>query len=244
MPKHPCFLATVLLITGTLAFAQTGGGNRSGNQSSSSSPPLGGSTNSNNNSNNSSSTISVTPGSAPTPTDPNYKLSPGDSIVVVVTNQNDMSASETLGRSGELRLPMIKEEVFLSGKTVREAEYYLEGLYKEKKLLKRPVVGVKVSSYAPREVAVLGAVRSPGTIGFSRDTTSMDVVDIITKAGGFLPIAKTDAVVITHRNSDGKEVSRTVDLENVITGRRRLGKDRMDEPIYPGDRIFVPERLF
>jgi protein involved in polysaccharide export with SLBB domain len=243
MSKHPCFFAAFLLLSGAFAFAQSGNSSRSGNSGSGQSSSTGSSFNGSNNSN-SSTTPLVTPGSAPTPTDPSYKLSPGDSISVIVTNQGDMSASETLGRLGELRLPMIKEEVFLSGKTVREAEYYLEGLYKEKKLLKRPVVGVKVSSYAPREVAVLGAVRSPGTIAFPRDTTSLDVVDIITRAGGFLPIAKADSVTITHRNADGKEVSRSVDLENVITGRRRLGKDRVDEPIYPGDRIFVPERLF
>jgi protein involved in polysaccharide export with SLBB domain len=243
MSKRSCLvLAALLLSSVTVAFSQSGPGNGAsgGGQSSNSSSPL---TN-NNSSNNSSSIQGVVPGSAPTPTDPSYKLSPGDSIVVIVANQQDMSASETLGRKGELRLPMVKDEVQLSGKTVRDAEYFLEDLYREKKLLKRPVVSVKVSSYAPREVSVIGAVRSPGTVAFPRDTTSMDVVDIITRAGGFTPIAKADAVTIVHRNAEGKEVSRTIDLENIITGRRRLGKDRVDEPIYPGDRIFVPDRLF
>jgi polysaccharide export outer membrane protein len=177
-------------------------------------------------------------------TDPSYRLSPGDNIIVTVTGQADMSASETLSRTGDIRLPMITEEVKLSGKTVREAEHFLDNLYRDKKLLKAPVVRVMVAAYSPREVSVIGAVRSPGTVLFPRDTTSMDVVEVITKAGGFLPISKADAVTITHRGADGKETVQTVDLENVISGRRKMGKDRAEHAIYPGDRIFVPERIF
>ena len=91
---------------------------------------------------------------------------------------------------------------------------------------------------------MLGAVRSPGTVVFPRDVTSLDIVDVITRVGGFIPISKSDAVTITHRAADGKETVTTVDLENTISGRHRSGRDRADLAIYPGDRIWVPERLF
>ncbi len=91
---------------------------------------------------------------------------------------------------------------------------------------------------------MLGAVRSPGTVLFPRDVTTLDIVEVITRVGGFTAVSKSDAVTITRRESDGKETVLTVDLENTITGRRRAGRDRADILIHPGDRIWVPERLF
>lgn len=182
-----------------------------------------------------------------TATDPSYKLLSGDSIYITVStqsNQSETTAAQTIGHKGDVRLPWIKEEVYLGNKTVREAEKYLEDLYREKRLLKSPVVSVKVSAYFPREVSVLGAVKAPGSIPFPPDTTSLDIVAVITKAGGFSPVAKADSVSLTHRTEDGKETTQMLDLENVISGRRKAGRDRAEVLVFPGDRIWVPERIF
>ncbi len=127
---------------------------------------------------------------------------------------------------------------------MRDAERFIETTFVKRQFLKTPVVNIVVTNYFPREVSVLGAVRSPGTVTFPRDVTSLDVVDVIARVGGFLPVSKSDAVTITHRAADGKETVKTVDLESTITGRRHAGRDRADLAIYPGDRIWVPERLF
>ena len=183
------------------------------------------------------------PTGAPASTDPNYRLSPGDTVSMTIFDEPDLVAVQTIARSGEARFPLIGE-VTLSGKSVREAERLLETTYKEQQFLREPVVNLVVTAYFPREVSVLGAVRAPGTVTFPRDVTSLDIVEVITRVGGFLPVAKSDAVTITHRAADGKETVTTVDLENTITGRRRAGQERADLAIYPGDRIWVPERLF
>ncbi len=175
-------------------------------------------------------------------TDPSYQLSPGDSISVSIYGE-DLSAVQTIGRGGDVKLPLVGE-VIIAGKTVREAEKLVESTYRNHQLLKSPVANILVTAYYPREVSVLGAVRSPGTILFPRDTTSLDIVEVITRAGGFLPISKAEAVTVTRRQADGKETSVTIDLDNVMTGRRHAGRDRADFSVYPGDRIYVPERLF
>jgi polysaccharide export outer membrane protein len=87
-------------------------------------------------------------------------------------------------------------------------------------------------------------VRTPGTIVFPRDATSLDIVEIITRAGGFLPISKADAVTLTRRLPDGTDRVIMIDLDNVMSGRRKPGRDRIDLAVYPGDRVWVPERLF
>jgi polysaccharide export outer membrane protein len=180
---------------------------------------------------------------APAPTDPSYHLSPGDTVAISFYGEADLNATQTIARTGEVRLSLIGE-IILSGKTVREAERLLEKTYQDRQFLRTPVVSLAVTAYFPREISVLGAVRTPGTVVFPRDVTSLDIVDVLTRVGGFLPISKSDAVTITHRAPDGKETVTTVDLENTITGRRQAGRDRADLPVYPGDRIWVPERLF
>jgi polysaccharide export outer membrane protein len=187
--------------------------------------------------------VPATPSVAPVATDPSYHLSPGDTVSITVYNEPDLAITQTLGHAGEMRLYLIGE-ITLGGKTVSEAEDALEKTYRDRQLLKDPVVILSVTAYFPREVSVLGAVRMPGTVVFPRDVTSLDIVDVITRVGGFLPISKSDAVTITHRTPEGKEVVTIVDLENTITGRHQAGEDRANLPIYPGDRIWVPERLF
>jgi polysaccharide export outer membrane protein len=176
-------------------------------------------------------------------TDPNYRLIAGDAISITIYNEPDLTVLQTIARSGEVRLPLIGE-IILIGLSVREAERLLEKTYRDRQFLRKPVASLTVTSYFPREVSVLGAVRTPGNLVFPRDVTSLDIVEVITRVGGFIPVSKADAVTITHRAPDGKETVTVVDLENTITGRRQSGRGRADLAIYPGDRIWVPERLF
>lgn len=181
------------------------------------------------------------PGSSDT--DPSYRLAVGDSITVNIYGEPEMSASQRLDVGGILRLPMVGE-VKLGGLAVREAEEALEKLYRDRELLKSPLVSLSVSNYAVREVSVLGAVRSPGNFQLPKETTSLDIADLITRLGGFTPTAKSDSVSVIRRKPDGKEEVTTVDVERMISGRRRGDASRRDFSVFPGDRIWVPERLF
>jgi polysaccharide export outer membrane protein len=176
-------------------------------------------------------------------TDPSYHLAAGDSINVNVYGEPEMSAGQRLDSTGILRLPMIGE-VKVGGLSVREAEGTLEKMYRERELLKAPLVTISVSNYALREVSVLGAVRSPGNFQFPKETTNLDIADLITRLGGFTPTAKSDSVSVIRRKPDGSEEVTTVDVERMISGRRRGDATRRDFAVYPGDRIWVPERLF
>jgi len=187
----------------------------------------------------------TTPAKAPssTTTDPNYRLNAGDTIGMSIFEEPDLAASQVIARSGEVRLPLIGE-VKLIGKSVREAERLLESTYFKRQFLRDPVVNIVVTAYFPREISVLGAVRSPGPVVFPNDVSSLDIVEVLTRVGGFLPISKSDAVTITHRTPEGTETVVTVNLEDIMSGRHQSGKGRANMPIYPGDRIWVPERLF
>lgn len=176
-------------------------------------------------------------------TDPSYRLAAGDSVSVNVYGEPEMSVAQRLDTTGVLRLPMVGE-VKVGGRSVREAEGLLEKLYQERELLKAPLVSIAVSNYALREVSVLGAVRSPGNFQFPKETTNLDIADLITRLGGFTPTAKSDAVSVIRKKADGSEEVTTVDVERMISGRRRGDATRRDFAVFPGDRIWVPERLF
>lgn len=182
-----------------------------------------------------------------TTTDPSYRLLAGDTIVVTVStrsNKIEHSSNQTIAQTGDVRLPWIDKEIAVEGKSVREAERFLEKLYQDQGLLKSPVVSVKVAVYFPREINVTGAVLRPGTHPFPADTVSLDIVKVIMMAGGFSPVAKQNAVTIFHREKNGQEKPREYDLEGIISGRRKPGRESGEVLIYPGDRIHVPERLF
>jgi protein involved in polysaccharide export with SLBB domain len=186
--------------------------------------------------------------SVPSSTDPSYRLNAGDTLYITIgtqTNPAEGSASETISKKGDVRLPWLDDEIELEKKTVREAERYLEKLYRDRKMLKAPVVKVKVASYQLREVLVNGAVNRPGPFPFSADTVSMEIGDLIAKVGGFAPGAKADQVVVFHRDASGKEVPKTLDLEYLLPGKYRKAKSRDGETlIYPGDRIDVQVSIF
>lgn len=176
-------------------------------------------------------------------TDPAYKLSRGDEVAVSVFGEGDMSTDQKIDNRGIIRVPFAGE-VYLAGRTVREAETYLEKLFVEKKLLKKPMVTIGVRDYASREVNVFGAVNGAGKYQLPREASSVEIVDVISARGGFKTTAKANQVKVTRTLESGEEKTIEVDVEAMMNPNRANANTPRSFLIYPGDRIFVPERLF
>lgn len=176
-------------------------------------------------------------------TDPGYQLSNGDEVIVSVYGEDDISTNQRIDSKGIVRIPLIGD-INLNGKTVREAENYLEKVLVDKKILRKPLVSISVRDYAVREVSILGAVNSPGKYRMPKEAASVEIVELITSLGGFKPTARADEVKITRVDESGIEIISTVDVEAMITGRGANRNTPKSFLIYPGDRIYVPERLF
>ena len=173
-------------------------------------------------------------------TDPAYQLVRGDEVFVKVYNENDLSIDQKIDSRGVIRLPYLGE-VTVSGQTVREAENNLEKLLVEKKLLRKPMVNISVTSYAAHEVSVIGAVNGAGIFHMPKEKANIEILDLITSMGGFRVTAKSDEVKVTRTLDSGEEKTFTVDVEAMIKGKSNALRTFL---IYPGDRIFVPERLW
>ncbi len=177
-------------------------------------------------------------------TDPSYRLSVGDQIAVTIYDEPELASNELIDNAGVAKLALIKDTK-LAGLTVRDAEKAIAALYMERQILKKPDVKLVVVSFAPREVILFGEVRNPGGLAFPRDLTSMDIVEVITRAGGFTVRAKGNAVTVMRKSADGsKETSTVVNVEAMMGVRSGSEQRRLEFPIYPGDRLIVGERYF
>ncbi|HEX2855790.1 MAG TPA: sigma-70 family RNA polymerase sigma factor [Opitutaceae bacterium] len=173
--------------------------------------------------------------------DPNYILRVGDAIHVRVHDQPKFGAAQWIGPRGEISLWYTREQLFLGGKTIRDAGRLVENMYREKRLLKAPVVSIVVHRNVRPWAMVQGAVHSPGKVEFPPGALSLPAAEILSRAGGFLPTAKPDAVrVIRSGGGDGNTATQILNLEKVTPPRS--DSDPVEFLIYPGDSIWVPER--
>lgn len=168
-----------------------------------------------------------------------YRLMNRDQISISVYDEPELGAVASIDASGQVRIPLL-DDVPLVGLTVREAEKKLEQLYIEREFLKKPMVTIRIAGYAQREVTVFGAVRTPGILPFQPEVASMTIVEVVSKLGGFTGIARSDRVRVTRHTPEGDKTL-IVNVKVMIEG----GGRGTIEPflVYPGDQIYVDDRL-
>jgi protein involved in polysaccharide export with SLBB domain len=157
-------------------------------------------------------------------------LGPGDVFEVRVFQQEKMSQVYSASSEGTISFPLIGE-VEVTGKSPAQVETEIRDRLADG-YLKDPQVSVLVKEYKSKKISVFGQVRKPGTLGF---TDGMTVVEAVSQAGGFTPMARENAVTITRGEGDDKKTY-TVPVESIGKGTAKQFY------IRPGDVIFVPHR--
>lgn len=157
-------------------------------------------------------------------------LGPGDVFEVRVFQQEKMSQIYSASSEGTISFPLIGE-IEISGKTPAQVETEIRDRLADG-YLKDPQVSVFVKEYKSKKISVFGQVRKPGTLGF---TDGMTVIEAVSQAGGFTPMARENAVTITRGEGDEKKTY-TVPVESIGKGTAKQFY------IRPGDVIFVPHR--
>jgi len=168
-----------------------------------------------------------------------YKLFPRDLVVMSILGEPDMTLERRIDGDGKISLPLIGP-VLIKGLSLTEAESTIQQLYIDSQVYIRPQVSLSIKEYYPKEISVLGQVRNPGRIAFAIEASTINIVEAITKAGGFTRISKSDNVLVNRRLPSGEEKSYIVNVAAIIEGK---GSSESAN-ILPGDVIFVPERIF
>ncbi len=161
--------------------------------------------------------------------DGDYQIGPGDLLDVKVYEAQDLSSPEVrVSSRGTVTYPLLGD-VEIGGLTVREAEKKLQGLLAAK-YVKDPHVSIFVKEYRSKRVAVVGAVKNPGSYEL---LNRGHLLEAIALAGGLTDNAAR-VVYVTHQGSDKQII---VDLDELLV----KGNMQLNLPVQMGDTVFVPE---
>ncbi|ALN73820.1 MULTISPECIES: polysaccharide biosynthesis/export family protein [unclassified Aureimonas] len=150
-----------------------------------------------------------------------YKLDAGDRLRVTVFEQDNLSGTYAVDKSGYLSLPLVGA-VPARGKTTQEIEAAVTAALRNG-YLRSPDVSVQVEQYRP--FFIMGEVSSGGQYSYVPGMTAQNAIAI---AGGF----------------SSRADQRTVDITRQVNGQVITGRVLISDPVLPGDTISVRERLF
>jgi protein involved in polysaccharide export with SLBB domain len=160
-------------------------------------------------------------------------LGPGDVFEVRVFGEKDLTAKYQVGPDGTVRFPFLGVIVVGEKDADVVAHEIAQGL-KEGHFLLDPQVSVFVEQSNSKRISIIGAVAKPGTLAI---IPGMTVVQAVSNAGGFTPLASKDDTVVTRR-VNGKLERYRISVSEVTRGNAE------DFPLRAGDIVFVPERVF
>lgn len=159
-------------------------------------------------------------------------LGVGDTFEVRVFGEADLSGTYKVGSEGNINFPLLGV-VHVAGLDAQGVSKLLADRLRQG-LLRDPQVTVLIKDQTSKKIYILGQVGHPGTFNY---TPSMSVVEAITMAGGFTPIAAKNDATLT-RTEGGKKTIVRVPVADIGEGKAP------NVYLRPGDIISVPERIF
>jgi polysaccharide export outer membrane protein len=161
----------------------------------------------------------------------NYYLGPEDVISVEVFAQPNYSKTGiTIPPTGRISYPLIREGVFVAGKSVEQIADEITKKLDE--YIIDPKVTVSLDRAVSARYSVLGDVGKPGVYTMSR---RLSVHEAIAEASGILTTGNKKEVIVLRRGQDGRPQPIAVNLQDI-----ERGKAREEVFLVPGDQIIVP----
>lgn len=164
--------------------------------------------------------------------EPEYTLSPGDQLDIVVSSAPELSRTLTVGPDGRIVMPM-SSPVMAAGRTFTQVQSQLSAELSTQ--LRDPRIAVTPRAYAPEQIFVGGQVGQPGTYTIP---SRIGALEAILMAGGMRPTAGAKKVAVLRRAPNGGMMMRTVNIRNGLLNIREYN-DNMQ--LRRGDIIFVPQ---
>ncbi len=170
------------------------------------------------------------PGTTAPPSPHQYRIDIGDKLSVKLFYNPDLNQEVTVQPDGNISLLLV-HEVKASGLTSEQLRKRLSKDYG--KYLQQPEISVVVVSAVGNKVFVGGEVGKPALEVLNGPTTVLQAVDM---AGGFLPTARLDEVIVLRRGANNKPFQIALNAEKAMKGAD------MSQDIYlePYDMVIVP----
>lgn len=158
-------------------------------------------------------------------------LGVGDVIEVRVYQETELTGLYRVEAYGGFTFPLIGP-VQATGLTPSELSQLLADRLKSG-FLRNPQVTVFVKESHSKKIFILGKVKKPGTYPFEE---GMSVVQAVAVAGGLLPVAARDLILIrADETKDHREERFLVPFKEISQGKAP------NAAMKPGDILFIPE---
>ena len=164
----------------------------------------------------------------------NQQVGPGDLIEVVIVGEEKLPHDYEVQPDGTLAFPYL-EPLKVSGLEPRQIATSVRDRLVEAKFLVSPQVQVKVKAYNSKKIQVIGQVAKQGPLPYQ---DGMTLVQAISTAGWFTPLADTNHVHIIRQVSGRGAVNAIVSVDAITDNARP------DIKLQQGDTIKVDQRLF
>jgi polysaccharide export outer membrane protein len=159
-----------------------------------------------------------------------YRLQPGDVVEVSVWKEDDLRREVLIRSDGGMSFPLAGDLV-AAGLTPVELRVNLETRLRA--FIPDVTVSVAVQAINGNQVFVLGRVNRPGAYKFDRP---VDVMQVLSLAGGASEFADVDDIRILRRTADGDQRTFAFEYSEVARG------ESLDQNIVlqSGDTLVVP----
>jgi len=140
------------------------------------------------------------------------------------------STSVPVRPDGKIQLSVVGDFP-IAGMTPDQAAVELKKAYSRE--LKNPDLAVQVKTFGANSVVVQGEVRNPGEIPLTGNAT---VLQMIGRAGSFMPTADVRHVTVVRHSTGGTPLVVVLNLLDAMQGVN----PGMDVPVVAGDMVYVP----
>ena len=158
---------------------------------------------------------------------PEYRVGNGDVLQISVWGESQLSERVMVRPDGKISLPLISD-VKVGDMTVRDAGTLLTEKFSA--FLKHPQITVLVAEVHSKLVYVTGEVQRPGAYPLLAPT---NVVQLIARAGGVTPFAKTKKVCVLRKGSNTRL---PVNYKALLEGHRT----EQNVELASGDTVVIP----
>lgn len=161
----------------------------------------------------------------------NYRLGPGDEVIIDVWGAAEEHLREKISPEGSIMISRLGP-VYLNGKTIEEANSYVRNLFSRKYagvINDQTDISVNLGDVRSISVDVMGEVSTPGSFQMSPFST---VFHALYNAGGINNIGSMRNISVLR---NGKRVA-TVDIYDYLFNGKQTGNIKLQE----GDVIIVP----
>lgn len=164
----------------------------------------------------------------------NLQVGPGDVVEVFVVGEEKLPKEYEVQPDGSLDFPYTKG-IKVAGLEPRQIASAIRDQLVEAKFLVNPQVQVKIKQFNSKKIQIIGQVAKPGPLPYQ---DGMTLVQAISAAGWFTPLADTNHVQIIRIVTANKSVNALVSVDAITDNARP------DVKLQQGDTIKVNQRLF